>query len=69
MAEHESPAKMAMFAIRTRMNHEAMFFFIGSMAVLAGVFIIFHLMRVVSKKLRFDQALAKTLPLALKFIR
>ena len=47
---HHSPEKAAKFAIRARMNHEAMLYFLAAIVGMASVFILYHLMRVLAGK-------------------
>jgi hypothetical protein len=48
--EHYSPAKLAMFALRARMNHEAMLYFGVSLASLAAFVIFLHLVRLAGRR-------------------
>lgn len=50
MAEHMSAAKAAKHAIRTRMNHDAILYFIAAMAGMAAIFVLYHLLRLAVSK-------------------
>ena len=52
MAGHFSAAKEAMFAVRARMNHDAMIYFIAAIASMAGVFVIHHFLRLGAGKMK-----------------
>lgn len=58
MGGHESAAaqaaKEARFAIRAKMNHEAILYFIYAMAAMTGVFVFYHLLRLVAGKMKWS---------------